>query len=140
MAFLLDTNVVSELRRQSADQQVLDWQKSHNINESWLSVLTLLEIRHGTERVRKPDPVFAAKLDDWYHNILLKIYSGRILPVTLDTCEIKASFGGDRTLALADALIGATAKQHDLTLVTRNTKDFEDLGINLINPWERPHD
>lgn len=138
MPFLIDTNVVSELRRQSANEHVMGWQQEHDITQSWISVLSLLEIREGAESVRKSDPVFAGKLDHWYQHILLTVYSGRILPVTLDVCEVKASFQISRTLPYADALIGATAKHHNLTLVTRNTKDFEDFGIHLINPWEHP--
>jgi len=140
MAFLIDTNVVSELRRKTANPHVLQWQQQYSIELSWISTLSILEILDGTERVRKSDPIFAQKLDNWYQNILLKAYSGRILSVTQSTCEIKASLSIERTLPFADGLIAATAKEHQLTLVTRNVKDFEDLGINLINPWEHPID
>lgn len=138
MAYLIDTNVISEVRRKSANAQVLDWQSGHDLSECWLSVLTLMEIRNGTQRIRKADPEFARKLDTWYQGELLGFYSGRILPVTLEVCETRADFSSDRTLPELDALLAATAKQHNLTLVTRNLKDFEGLGIDLINPWEHP--
>ncbi|MGB0258042.1 MAG: type II toxin-antitoxin system VapC family toxin [Coraliomargarita sp.] len=138
MAFLIDTNVLSEIRRKSADEHVLEWQAGQDLSDSWLSVLTLMEIRNGTERVRKADPTFAGKLDVWYDQELLSSYEGRVLPVTLAVCETRAAFPTERTLPEIDALIGATAKQHDLTLVTRNVKDFQGLGIDLVNPWEHP--
>ena len=137
MSCLLDTNVLSEIRRKSADAHVVAWQAEQCLGACWLSVLTLMEIRNGTERVRKADPTFAQKLDVWYKE-LLSVYEGRILSVTLPVCETRSGFSTDRTLAAIDALIGATAKQHGLTLVTRNVKDFEGLGIELINPWEHP--
>lgn len=140
MAFLVDTNVVSELRRKSPDSRVLAWQKGYALEELWMSVLSLLEIRNGTEQVRRSDASFAGELDRWYRNVLLKAYSGRILPVTLHICETRATLPIRRTLPFIDGLIGATAKQHKLTLVTRNLKDFEDFGIELINPWAHPLD
>jgi predicted nucleic acid-binding protein len=138
MAYLLDTNVVSELRRKSANEHVVEWQKSCELSELWISVLSMLEIRNGTERVRRSDSAFAQKLDSWYQNVLLMVYSGRILPVSLGICETRAALPADRTLPFTDGLIGATAKQHGLTLVTRNIKDFEGMGIELLNPWDYP--
>lgn len=136
MAFLVDTNVVSELRRKTANEHVLAWQSRYDISEFWVSVLTMMEIRDGTERIRNIDPSFAKKLDEWYYNNLLTVYSGRILPVTLEVCEIRSTHGTKRTLPFTDGLIGATAKVNNLALVTRNVKDFQDFGISLINPWE----
>lgn len=136
MAFLLDTNVVSELRRKSVDPRVFAWQNNYAVEESWLSVLTLMEIRWGTERVRSKDTTFAAELDRWYRDVLLKIYTGRILPVTLEICEARALLPDKRTLPVIDGLIGATAKRHSLSLVTRNVKDFRGFGLHLVNPWE----
>lgn len=138
MAYLVDTNVISEIRKRSADPQVLAWQAKQDIVECWVSVLSFAEILNGTERIRRTDVNFARILDTWYQNILLDLYQGRILPVTLEICHIRAKFTSERTLPFADALIAATAKRHGLTLVTRNTKDFQDLGIKLINPWEGP--
>lgn len=136
MAFLIDTNVLSEIRKKSADSNVLRWQNKHDLADSWVSVLTLMEIRSGTERVRHTEPAFAQKLDAWYHEVLLNAYDGRILAVSSAICEIRAALGAGRTQPEIDALIAATAKYHNLVLVTRNTKDFQDLGIKLLNPWE----
>lgn len=136
MPFLLDTNVVSEIRRRSAAPQVVEWQQTHRLSEYWVSVISLMEIRNGTEKVRSQDPSFAAELDTWYADRLLPAYEGRILPVTLPVCEVRATLTQKRTLPPLDALIAATAKYHKLTIATRNIKDFEGLGIDLINPWE----
>lgn len=136
MNCLIDTNVISELRRKNPAPQVLEWQKSCPLEASSISVLSLLEIRKGTEQVRQSDASFAERLDRWYYEVLLKAYAGRILPITLDICEVCASLPTKRTLPVIDGLIGATAKQAKLTLVTRNIKDFEDFGIPLINPWD----
>jgi predicted nucleic acid-binding protein len=136
MAFLLDTNVLSELRRRSAAVPVVAWQTSHKLSEFYVSVISLMEIRNGTEKVRAKDPVFAEKLDSWYHERLLPAYRRRILQVDLKVAETRSTLSPHRTLPHSDALIAATAKHHRLTIVTRNTKDFEGLGIDLTNPWE----
>tara|TARA_R110002111_G_scaffold238869_1_gene300588 strand:- start:70 stop:492 length:423 start_codon:yes stop_codon:yes gene_type:complete len=136
MAYLIDTNVLSEVRKRSANPAVLQWQANHKLSELWVSVINLMEIRNGTEQIRLKDPDFATALDHWYQDRLLPIYKNRILTVTLSICETRANLPQDRTLPPLDALIAATAKYHHLTIVTRNTKDFEGLGLDLINPWE----
>ena len=136
MAFLLDTNVLSELRRRSAAVPVVAWQASHKLSEYHVSVISLMEIRNGIEKVREKDPSFAKELDGWYHERLLPAYSGRILPVDLKVAEMRSTLSPHRTLPHSDALIAATAKHHALTIATRNTKDFEGFGIDSINPWE----
>jgi predicted nucleic acid-binding protein len=122
--------------RRSAAPQVVEWQKSNPVSAYTVSVVSLMEIRNGTERVRTKDTAFAEKLDNWYTNRLLPAYHGRILPVTLRICEVSATFPQNRTLPPLDAILAATAKYHRLTIATRNTKDFEGLGIELVNPWE----
>jgi len=137
MGYLVDTNVLSELRKGThADTLVQQWQSGRRSSDLWLSVLTLMEIKNGIEQVRRKDSLFADKLDRWYAEHLLSEFSGRILEVNLPICELRASFPSERTLPNLDALIAATAKYHGLTIVTRNTKDFEGLGIELLNPWE----
>lgn len=136
MSFLLDTNVISEVRRRSAAPQVVEWQKSNPVSAYTVSVVSLMEIRNGAERVRTKDIAFAEKLENWYTNRLLPTYHGRILPVTLRICEVRATFPQNRMLPPLDAILAATAKYHRLTIATRNTKDFEGLGIKLVNPWE----
>lgn len=136
MSFLLDTNVISEVRRRSAAPQVVAWQKSHPLSDYNVSVISLMEIRNGTESVRTKDAAFAERLDNWYVHRLLPTYHGRILPVTLRICEVRATLPQNRTLPPLDAILAATAKYHRLTIATRNTKDFEGLGIELVNPWE----
>jgi predicted nucleic acid-binding protein len=138
MAFLIDTNVLSEIRKKSADPSVLQWQSQHDLVDCWVSVLTLMEIKTGIARIRNTDASFADKLDAWYRGEVLKAYAGRILPVTLPVCEVRATLSCERTLPALDALIAATAKHFKLKMVTRNIKDFEHFGIELINPWAHP--
>ncbi|NBB78954.1 MAG: PIN domain-containing protein [Verrucomicrobia bacterium] len=137
MAFLIDTNLVSELRkRHNANPSVLAWQKHVRAIDQWISVISLMEIRIGVLKAETSDAAFAQKLDLWYHRRLLPAYRGRILPVDLKVAEMRSTLSPHRTLPHSDALIAATAKHHRLTIATRNTKDFEGLGIDLINPWE----
>ena len=140
MSYLIDTNVLSEIRRRSTNAQVLDWQSKQDLAQCWVSVLSFAEILNGTELVRKTDPTFASTLDEWNQKVLRETYHGRILSVTLDVCEARAKLNPERTLPFADSLIAATAQCHGLKLVTRHTEDFQDLGIELINPWETPSD
>ena len=135
MDFLLDTNVISELRKRSAAEQVVEWARSYKLSQYYISVITLMEIRSGTEKIRKKDPAFSKKLDKWYALHLLPVYERRILPVTLPICEIRASFPPQPTRPDLDMLIAATAKYHNLTVATRNLTDFQGLGIRTVNPW-----
>lgn len=136
MRFLLDTVTVSELRR--ADEKmnpgVLAWQK--NLRESFLSVITLNELRYGIRKVEPRDPIFAAQLTAWYSQIVARPQRFRILPVDRAIAELAAEFRAAHDTPFEDSLIAATAKVHGLTLATRNTADFKDCGISLVNPWE----
>lgn len=139
MEFLLDTNVVSEFRKaHNANENTRQWQSCYSASQLWLSVISLMEIKIGIVRAERKDYPFSQVLSKWYDDSLLPAYHGRILEVSLEVAEIRASFESQRTLPYSDALIAATAKLHDLTLVTRNIKDFQGLGIELANPWEGP--
>jgi predicted nucleic acid-binding protein len=136
MRFLLDTVTVSELRR--ADDKmnpgVLAWQK--NLRESFLSVITLNELRYGIRKVEPRDPIFAAQLTAWYSQIIARPQRFRILPVDRATAELAADFRAAHDTPFEDSLIAATAQVHNLTLATRNTVDFEACGVEMVNPWE----
>lgn len=134
MTFLIDTNVLSELRRQSP--QVRGWMAATPGIRLYCSVISLGEIEKGIERRRKPDPDFAARLDLWLAT-LCQEFGDRALPVTADIALVWGRIAAGRSRDTADALIAATAIVHGLTLVTRNSRDFEDLPLTLVNPWRR---
>ena len=133
---LLDTVVISELRKGAgADPAVVAWQAGVVDLPTYLSVITLLEIRLGLRQVEKRDPAFAARLEAWYNDRLLPRFSNHLLSVDQAVVEAAAALGTGRTLPPHDALIAATAQVHGLTIVTRNMADFADLGIPVVNPW-----
>ena len=137
MAILLDTVALSELRKKSkADSSVIAWQKAEGGALAFVSVITMNEIRYGAKKVAPRDPGFAARLNVWYLEILAAKTLYSILPIDLPIAEIAADFRAGFELSYNDSLIAATAKVHDLTLATRNTSDFEQTGIALVNPWD----
>lgn len=136
MSYLIDTNVLSELRRKQADARVVAWMQARPRQSLYLSVLSLGEIRKGIEGVA--DAAFRQTLTDWLEVDLPNWFVGRLLDIDAQVADrwgrVQASAG--RTLPAIDGLLAATALQHDLTLVTRNTKDFAGLNLRLIDPWE----
>lgn len=136
MRFLLDTVTVSELRRTDDKMHPAVWAWQKNLRESFLSVITLNELRYGMKKVEPRDPVFAAQLCAWYSQILARPQRFRILPVDRAIAELAADFRAAHDTPFEDSLIAATAKVHGLTLATRNTADFNPTGIDLVNPWE----
>ena len=136
MSYLIDTNVLSELRRKQPDPNVVVWMQARPRQSLFLSVLTLGEIRKGLERVE--DAARKQSLLDWLEVELPNYFVGRLLTVDAHTADrwgrLMAQAG--RPLPAIDGLLAATALQHDLTLVTRNTKDFVGLEVRLINPWD----
>ena len=136
MSYLIDTNVLSELRRKEADAQVVAWMQARPRQSLYLSVLSLGEIRKGIEGVA--DAAFRQTLTDWLEVELPNYFVGRLLYIDAQVADRwgRVQAGAGRTLPVIDGLLTATALQHDLTLVTRNTKDFEGLGVRIINPWQ----
>lgn len=135
IATLLDTVTVSEIRRgPKGNPNVWQWQQG--LSRASLSVITLNEILYGIRNVERKDPGFAARLTHWYANLLTQPDRYRLIDVNRSIAEQAAEFRSTLGTALADSLIAATAKVHGLTLATRNTADFKDCGINLVNPWE----
>lgn len=134
--YLVDTNVLSELRKGSkADPAVLSWASHVKRTELWVSVICLMEIRNGIHSVLHKDAAFGHLLQSWYEEKLKPSFSGRILTVGLKEAECCADLQRIRTLPFRDGFIAATAASAKLTLVTRNTKDFEGLMIPYLNPW-----
>ncbi len=135
MSYLLDTNVLSELRRKSPHPGVVNWFARRPATTLYLSVLTLGELRKGIETLA--DDSRRLSLLDWLESDLPSFFTGRILPVDLHVADrwgrLVAQAG--RPLPAIDSLLAATALQHGLKLVTRNQRDFELPGLDVINPW-----
>lgn len=137
MSYLIDTNVISELRkRERANPLVLDWFRRRQPQELFLSVLTLGELRHGIERVRRRDPDAAFALGRWLDRILDR-FGDRILDVNRSVAERWGHTGIPDPLPDVDALIAATALIHDLVVVTRNVKHIAPTGVRCFNPFEQ---
>ena len=133
--FLLDTNVVSELRkRERADVNVLRWLDEHAESELWLSVLVVGELRRGVELIARRDKKAASKLRDWL-DATVKDYADRILPITVEICERWALLAVPDPVPVVDGLLAATVIEHDLTLVTRNIADVDRTGVPVVNPF-----
>lgn len=134
--FILDTNVVSELRRRDrADPQVLAWADSTAQPDLFISVITVLEIETGILSLERRDARQGAVLRDWLNGNILPSFAGRVLPVDLPVARRCAMLHVPDRKPERDAFIAATALVHGLTVVTRNVSDFEHVGVALINPW-----
>ena len=136
MSYLVDTNVLSELRRKQPDAGVVAWMQQRPRQSLYLSVLTLGEIRKGIEQLQ--DTRRRQSLIDWLEVELPHYFVGRLLSVDVLTADRWGHLmaGAGRPLPAIDGLLAATALQHQLTLVTRNTRDFEGLDLPMINPWD----
>ena len=138
MRYLIDTNVLSELRRKTPAPEVLDWFSQRPPASLYLSVLTIGEIRKGVELLA--DATRKATLHQWLSADLPTYFSGRILSIDARVCDrwgrMMAAAG--RPVPAIDSLLAATAAEHNLVLVTRNVKDFVALSVATIDPWSCP--
>jgi predicted nucleic acid-binding protein len=135
VGYLLDTNVVSEVRKRNGSVQVRDWIGAAHGPTLYLSTLTVGEIRCGVELRRRRDPAQAAVLERWLHN-LHRQFGDRIVPVTSEVAEEWGRLNAVRPLPTADGLIAATARVNGWTLVSRNVKDFDGTGVSVVNPFD----
>ena len=136
MNFLIDTNVISEVRKgDRCDVNVAAWYALVNDESLFLSVLVVGEIRKGVERILATDARRAGALDAWL-TTLRTTFADRVLPVDSDVALEWGRMSARRPVAVVDGLLAATAIVHDLTLVTRNTADIADLGAAFLNPFE----
>jgi predicted nucleic acid-binding protein len=137
--FLLDTNVPSELTRSLPDVRVRRWVDAQDNASLYLSAVTVGELRRGFTIL--PLGKRRTQLELWFEQYLLPLFADRILPVTKSVGNRWGVLGGEcqlrgTPLNTADGMIAATALEHDLTVVTRNVKDFAGLGVTLLNPWD----
>jgi len=137
MTYLLDTNVVSELRKRNPDPHVLAWYKSVTSAELFVSVLTIGEIRLGIERLRRKDGPQADLIEQWLRGLHVT-YRDHLIDVDADVAEEWGRLNIPDPLPVIDGLLAASAKIRGCTLVTRNTADLQRSGIALLNPFEPP--
>ncbi len=134
--YLLDTNVVSGLRRRDrTDPGLLAWVDSVSPVDLWLSVITVMELDLGAALIARRDPTQGDMLRRWIEDQVLPSFGERVLPVDLSVSRQCAQLHVPNARPERDALIGATALARRLTVVTRNIADFSTMGVPLINPW-----
>jgi predicted nucleic acid-binding protein len=135
LSYLLDTNVISELRKgRRCNPGVASWFAEVASEHIYLSALTLGEIRKGIESIRRRDEPTAEALEDWFRELEAS-HSDHILPVDQAIAEQWGRFNVPDPLPVLDSLLAATASVHGLTLVTRNLKDVERTGVDCLNPF-----
>ena len=139
--FLLDTNIPSELTRPEPEVRVTAWMHTQANRHLYLSAISIGEIRRGIRLL--PQGNRQRRLEQWLDRDVLDLFAGQILPVTRAIAEQWAVLSAARQrrgkpLSMADGLIAATALEHDLILVTRNTKDFANLGLQMLDLWSIP--
>ena len=137
--FLLDTNIPSEEIRLQPEPRVVNWLSAQLEENLFLSVVTIGELRKGIALL--PASKRRTQFEQWFESDLVSRFSGRILPITQNIAVRWAVLSAGRQIAgaplgMPDGLIAATALQHDLTLVTRNIKDFTGLAVTILNPWD----
>lgn len=139
MMFVLDTNVVSELRKVrlgKADTNLTAWAESVDAADLFVSAITIMELELGVLSIERKDATQGAMLRAWLEQHVLPEFSGRTLPVDTAVAQRCARLHVPDKLGERDALIAATALVHGMTVVTRNVADFKPTGVTLINPWE----
>jgi predicted nucleic acid-binding protein len=133
--YLIDTNVLSELRKPAPSEGVLGWVAVTSPELLFVSVLTLAELTRGAELLRRKSPRSASALDHWIAE-MRRNFAARILSVNQEIAECWARLAPQQPLPVMDGLLAATAMVHDLTMVTRNTGDFERSGVRILNPFD----
>ncbi len=136
--YLLDTNVISELYKAGdgkADANVSAWLSANNSGDFYVSPITLFEIEVGILRSERRDAIKGAQLRRWMTDRIIPEFEGRVLPIDVAVAFRCAGLHVPFTKSDNDAWIAATALVYDMTVVTRNTSDFETTGVKLLNPW-----
>ncbi len=137
--YLLDTNVVSELRRAKggrSNPRVTAWATSVAETDMFVSAYTIFELENGILRLERRDMVQGAILRKWFENAVLGVFAQRVLPADKDVAIRCAALNIPKTRPERDAWIAATALVHGMTVVTRNVADLQPMGVLVLNPWE----
>jgi predicted nucleic acid-binding protein len=136
--FVLDTNVVSELRKVrlgKADARVASWAESVDAADLYLSVITVQELEIGVLLAERRDPAQGTVFRAWLDSHVIPAFAGRILPIDMAVAQRSAKLHVPDPRSARDGLIAATALVHGMTIVTRNLADFESSEVRLLNPW-----
>ncbi len=141
MAWLLDTNILSELRRPKPEPKVVAFVAGQPLGDLYISVVTLAEIRFGIELVGEPNR--RAELIEWLTHKVRPMFDGRVLPITEDIMLLWRLLVEDgrkagHTFSQPDLIIAATALHHGLTVVTRDRSDYDKARVPTVNPWDAP--
>ena len=137
LAYLLDTNVLSETRKKKADAGVISFLEAADSSSLFISVLTLGELRKGiaAKKLKDPNPDAASRLTAWVEGLEVS-FADRILAIDAATARLWGDWSGQRPRPVVDTLLAATAVLHDLTLVTRNLRDLRGIPVKLLDPWK----
>lgn len=136
--YVLDTNVVSALRRPDREPAVVDWARAVPLVDQYVTALTVAEIEHGIVRKEQTDPAQGAILRRWLAERVLPGFAGRVLPFDLSAARILARYPVPEHASYDDAQIAAAAEAHGMTVVTRNIRHFTPLGVRVFCPWVQP--
>jgi len=134
VSYLLDTNVISEFSKRRPNPLITDFVTSLPASETWLSVMSLGEIRRGVEMETVKNPASADAIYRWLLATEIR-FASHVLPVTTEIAYRWGAISADRTRPVVDTYLAATAIVHGLTLVTRNERDFVGINVRLLNPW-----
>ncbi len=132
--FLLDTNVMSALRKRDRNSGLLDWVSAQRMSDLYISAVSVGEVERGIARQQRRNPEFAFTLASWLDDVLA-VYGERILPVDLAVARRWGILSGALGHQSEDLMIAATALEHGLTVVTRNVRHFEPTGVPVLNPF-----
>ena len=136
MSFLLDTNLLSEIRKGAkCDRRAWSWYENLPLEELYISVMTTGEIRKGAELCRRKDAPRARVYEIWLRELEIE-FSERILPINAEIADLWGRLSARGGVPIIDGLIAATAGHHGLTVASRNTADFQRCGVDYINPFE----
>lgn len=133
--YLLDTNVISELRKRDGDAGVKQWIRAQTTSDLTISVVTVIEIETGILRVARTDPDQARSLNRWFEQHVLTGFVGRVVPLDMPAARRVPPLHIPDPAPRHDALIAGTALARGLTVVTRNVRDFDRMGVDYVNPW-----
>lgn len=137
MRYVLDTNVVSALRVRGRNPRVEAWAASVPVTDQFVTATTMAEIERGVVAKERSDAPQGEVLRRWYEDRVLPAFAGRVLPFDLPAARVLATYRIPEHAPLDDALIAAVAQASEMTVVTRNTRHFEPLGVACLNPWDR---